>query len=76
VTSKRPPRPAVADLRTSEVLRRAAALLDPLTLEARIIAAELRTRAAWIEGARHDPGVSEERRKAIAALEAGEERGK
>ena len=59
-----------ADKKTSELMRTAAALLEvnALTIDHQV-AAELRVRARWIEVARTDVGVSEERRRGIAAIE-------
>lgn len=67
------------DLPTSEVLRRSASWLDGLAEqggykrrdreEIIALAAELRLRALWIERGKTDPGISEERRKAIAAID-------
>jgi len=65
-----PKRPSYADMRTSELIRLAASHLGP-TLAERQLAAELRVRAGWIEVARHDPGVSQERRLGVAAIEDG-----
>lgn len=66
-------RPEVANLKTSEVMRRAASELDAFTqrlgVEERAVGNELRVRARWIEVARNDPGVSEERRLGVAAIE-------
>lgn len=63
--------PEVARLKTSEVMRRAASELDAVD---RVLASELRLRAMWIEVARQDGSVSEERRKGVAAIEDGEGR--
>ncbi len=59
-----------AQLDTSELLRVAASLLEGcnLTIDHQA-AAELRVRARWIEVARHDEGVSEERRLGVAAIQ-------
>lgn len=61
-----------ATMKTSELLRRAASQLEvsPLTIDHQI-AAELRVRARWIEVARHDTGVPQERRLAVASIEDG-----
>ena len=53
-----------ASLRTSELLREVARVLHHEEL-----AFELRVRARWIEVARHDEGVSQERRMGLAAIE-------
>ncbi len=58
-----------AGLKTSELLRSAASRLDVGSVADRLVAFELRVRARWIEGARRDEGVSEERRRGIAAIE-------
>jgi hypothetical protein len=52
-------------LRTSELLRRAASELAA-NVE---LSQELRVRAVWIERARTDEGVSDERRRGVAAIE-------
>ena len=52
-------------LRTSELLRRAASELAA-NVE---LSQELRVRAVWIEHARTDEGVSDERRRGVAAIE-------
>ena len=58
--------------KTSELLRYAAGLLraGDLTIEHQV-ADELDARAIWIEVARHDTGVSQERRLGVAAIEDG-----
>lgn len=59
-------------LRTSELLRRAASELSASDE----LAQELRVRAIWIERARADEAVSDERRRGVAAIEdAGDRRG-
>ena len=63
------------DLRTSELLRRAASELatDPAEQAKRAshseLARELEVRALWIERARGDASISRERRRGIAAIE-------
>jgi len=73
-----------AKMRTSETLRTAASWLDGAAEHCGYkqrdreqlveLAAELRVRAIWIERARTDEGVSEERRRGIAAIEDAESR--
>jgi len=71
---KTQPASPFASLKTSEVMLRASSLLDVVAdkdpaSDIRALANELRLRARWIEVARHDTGVSQERRLAIAAIE-------
>ena len=68
---------SVERMRTSELLHAAASELAARTHRAapaeaerlQELATELRVRARWIEGARADQGVSEDRRRGIAAIE-------
>lgn len=69
-----PPPVPVHRMKTSEVMRRCASLLSMFADHGRdsdLLAAanELQLRARWIEVARHDEAVSEERRLGVAAIE-------
>jgi hypothetical protein len=77
--SRQPPPVPVHRMKTSEVMRRCADLLRMVADNSRdsdILASadELALRARWIEVARTDAGVTEERRLAIAAVEDAEGR--
>lgn len=67
--------PDPRELRTSELLRRAAAELkaasgeEPERPDRTELAQELQVRALWIERARADEGVSNERRRGVATIE-------
>lgn len=68
------PGPHVTAIKTSEVMRRAASLLELIAdktpdSDIAATAAELRVRALWIERARHDPGLSTERQLGVAIVE-------
>lgn len=70
------------DLRTSELLRRAASELahdsaeQPTGPNRSELAKELQVRALWIERSRADEAVSDERRRGVAAIEdAGDDLG-
>ncbi len=68
---------AVERLRTSELLHLAASELATRTHRSapqevdrlQELATELRVRARWIEGARRDTGVSDDRRAGLAAVD-------